>query len=192
MCFGGADWKVVTVTCHTSLSFLTGNIGNSCKDWVFCLLSVPWGKEDCLWVSLSVFHCLTCHYLAAALQDLGNKEHAEVLELTPLQRTGALGRSNLSLNRLRLLSMEFRKVGQESCSGLCVWYFISTPVAVPPAHPCGSGSGHFLTPAGMAGWVTPLPLSPLWLLHREHRRFWTFRRSWQSLLQWSNLPSLPF
>lgn len=134
-------------------------------------LAITWPQLSRTWVTRSMQRCWSS---------------------PPCRELGHWGRSNLSLNRLRSLSMEFRKVGQESCSGLCVWYFISTPVAVPPAHPCGSGSGHFLTPAGMAGWVTPLPLSPLWLLHREHRRFWTFRKSRQSLLQWSNLPSLPF
>lgn len=69
--------------------------------------------ERRLWLSVSVFHCLRCHCLAAAPQDLGNEECVEVLELTSLQRAGTLGEKQPQPSRVRLLSMEFRKAQQE-------------------------------------------------------------------------------
>lgn len=77
--------------------------------------------ERRLWLSLSVFHCLRCHCLAAAAQDLGDEECVEVLALTSLQRAGTLREKQPQPNRVRLLSMEFRKAQQERA----VWYFIS-------------------------------------------------------------------
>lgn len=114
--------RVMTVMCHTPVSSFTGHAGNSYKKW-FCLVSMPWGEGDCLWVSLSVLRCLKCHCPTAACWDPGSKKHARVVELSSLRSTSVLGERQPLPYQLHMLLTEFRKTLQE-CD---VWYLISTP-----------------------------------------------------------------
>lgn len=122
-CSGGEDLGgVMSVICHASVSSFVGHTGNSCKKW-FCLVSVPWGEGDCLWVSLSVLCCLKCHFPAAARWDPGTKKCAEVLELTSLRSTSVLGEKQPLPYQVHMLLIEFRQA-LRVCD---VWYLISMP-----------------------------------------------------------------
>lgn len=166
----------MTVICHTPVSAFTGQTGNPCKKWL-CLVSVPWGEGDCLWVSLSVLCCLKCHCPAAARCDPGSKKRAEVLELTFLRSTSVLGEKQPLPYQVRMLFME-----RHCKSVMCDTWFpcLNIPVTVSP-HPSGclrlrALPNHPLWWLGglkqrCAGRVRPLHQSPLWLLQADYRRF---------------------
>jgi len=82
-------------------------------------VSVPWGEGDCLWVSLSVLRCRKRHRPAAARQDPGSKERAEVPELSSPEAAGVVVEKHPQPCQVQMLLTELRKTLQEGHNRLC-------------------------------------------------------------------------
>lgn len=133
-----------------------GNIGNSCKKFFFCLLRVPWGKEDCGFP----FQCFVVWNAIAWLQLSRTRVTRSVQRSwssPPLRRTRALGEKQPQPSSGAFVIHGIQK-GTTREPQWAVWYFISTPVTVPLTHLCVSGWGHILL-----GWLGGWDLS-IWAL----------------------------